>query len=1126
MMQLILGRSGSGKTKYLLDDTAALARAGAAVVLLVPEQFSFETERAILRLLGPRDMARVEVLSFTRLVDSFRRAYGGGGLEPVGEAERALLMSRAVDAVSDSLEVYAKSADSPEFVRELIALSARCRQSGVRPERLRSVAGELESGLLKDKSHELSLILEAYDTLVSTQYTEPLDALDRLASALDEHPYFAGKTVAVDAFKSFTAQEYAVLSRILRQAEEVKITLCTDSVGEAGACSRFAVTSATARRLVRLAGSCGVPVHPAQYLREGVRFLEPELSALEENLFEPSGFVFDGPAEHVTLYQAYNRAGECDYTAREIKRLLREEGYRCREIAVVMRDEEAYMRPLMGALGRYGVPLFEDRRSSVASQPLMVFVRCALKIAAGGFDTDSLMRYAKSGVCGVERDDISVLENYAVMWNIRYAQWKRPFERHPRGLETEFTNADTALLGRIEQTRLALVEPLLAFTARAREGSTGRAIATATYELLQRVGAAENLLRLARAFESRGEVELALEQERVWDILMDLLGAFGTIYENEQLGVQKFLSLFEIVVSLQTLGNIPQGLDNITIAAADRARLGSPRAVFLLGVNEGVFPAAASEGGLFTDPEYRILQGRGIELGGVCEDRALEERFTTYCAASAARERLYICYAQADAKGEGLSPSVLVDECRRILPACVKMAQGAEAAIDRIESGKSALALYAETAGGNSSVRRALELFLEPDPAYAGTVEAIRRSAAHEDAVLKDPVAAEKLFGKNMLISASRVETYYQCPFQYYCRYGLKAMPRTAAQLDAMRSGTAIHYVLEHIIRELGAGGLSALRPDERLSLVEKYLYRYREEFMGGEASLTARDRYAFATLVRTVYSLINRIAQELSECSFEPADFELEIGGEGEIPPYTVTLSDGSTLRIQGKVDRVDICRRGNETLLRVIDYKSGAKEFRLCDVMQGLNIQMVLYLMCIARGGAEHYGGRILPAGVLYLSSRGPDKNLGRHATDREVLEKEDRAYRMSGMVLDDAQVILAMEHDGTGKFIPAGVDDTHKTFGSVISSEQFRALSARIDGLLRQMGEGLHQGQIRAYPAYSKTHDKICEYCDYRDICRDDGSRKRVLEELDHSKCLAELKEGGDGHAAVDTGTEKRN
>lgn len=1118
MLQLVLGRSGSGKTKYLLDMAADQVHGGgAAVILIVPEQFSFETERAVLRLLGPQQSTCVEVLSFTRLLDSFRRTYGGRGLEPVNEAERALLMSQAVHTVQDQLQVYDKSADSPDFIRELLAFSARCKQSGIHPEQLGQVSGELEGGLLQDKSRELSMILQSYDVLVNESRSEPLDALDRLADALEQRDFFAGKSVLIDAFKSFTAQEYRILRAILKQAASVAVSLCTDRAGEQPACSRFSITSDTLRRLMRLAASCGVPVQAPQILHGSPRFLAPELAALEENLFEPNGAVYDGPADGVTVYRAMDRAGECDYTAREIKRLLREEHYRCREIAVIMRNESDYMRPLMGALERYGVPVFEDRRSSIASQPLMVLVRCALKMACSGPDTDTLMRYAKSGICGIPGDQIADLENYALMWNIRSAEWRQPFTKHPRGLETAFTPEDEQALQSVEQARRALIDPLIVFFARVRQEATGQELAAALYALLESIRASENLLELARKFEARGETELALEQERVWELLMEILGAFGGVYGAQMLTVRKFFALFEVAVSLQTLGNIPQGLDNITIGTADRARLNAPRAVFLLGVNEGVFPAPAAEGGLFTDREYRTLEQHGIELGGICEERALEERFITYCAASAPSERLYLTYAQADEKGEGLSPSILADECLHILPHCVKKEQGLERDLERIESGKSALSLYAARMFGETGVKRELESYLNSRPEYSGVAAAIRSNARQTPAQIHDPAVAGKLFGRNMTLSASQIETYYQCPFQYYCKYGLKARPRTRAQLDALRSGTAIHYVLEHIIRERGAGGLASCTPEERLRLVEKYLYHYREAYMGGEEAMTARDRYAFSALVRTVFTLIERIAAEFGVCDFEPVDFELDIGDGGTIAPYKLTLEGGGELRVMGKVDRVDLCRKDGETMIRVVDYKSGAKEFRLCDVMQGLNIQMVLYLMCLVKNGGSHYGDALVPAGVLYLSSKGPDKNLGRHATEREIVKKQDSAYRMSGMVLDDARVILAMEKDGAEKYIPAYVDPNGQPGGNVISPQQFQNLNRQIDGLLRQMAEQLHAGAIPAYPVYGKAHDKTCEYCDYQDICRDSGQQKRVLREFKHDRCLAELQqEGGTDNA----------
>lgn len=1119
MLQLVFGRAGSGKTQYARELLCSLAKQGGqGLILLVPEQFSFESERAILHMLGPKEAALVEVLSFTRLADSFRRAYGGVCGECIDDAGRALTMSLALESVWEQLELYSRNRDTAHLVSELLSVSTQCKQACIAPDALLEASVQMEDGLLKKKTREIALILASYEALVAGRFTDMLDEPQRLYEGLKIHPYFQGKTIVVDAFKSFTAQERRVLSLAIEQAKEVIVTLCAQGLPTpADAGTRFALTARTAGRLVRDARRAGVQVRPPVYLTQQHRFASQALAVLEEGLFEPGAAVYAQAAPEVTVYSAQSRYGECDFTAREIKRLLREEAYRCREIAVIMRDEQAYTGPLAAAFTRYGVPVFEDKRSPVMTQPLMLLVRAALEIAANGFRTQTLMRYLKTGLTGITREEIAQLENYAILWQIDYSGWIKPFERHPRGMETEFTENDIHLLERINSVRKKAVAPLLRL--RKAVGDTdGQGIAAAVYDLLAKTGVQKSLLAFALALEEEGEVQLALEQERVWDMLMELLNASAVILGDRKTAVKNYAALLDTMLSMQEIGSIPQGLDEITVGSAERVRVNSPRAVFLLGVNEGVFPAAVQEGGLFTDKERRVLQEAGLELGDPCEDKAVEERFVAYNSASAARERLYLTYALADEIGNLLRPSVLAAQCMRLVPQCRRLSQGGEPFLSMVESGKSALSLYAQHIGDSSEYESALAAYLACSPAYQGTVRAIRRAALEEPFSIEDGAAAVTLFGRDMYISASRAEAYYACPFQYFCRYGLNAKPRAIAQLDALQSGTVIHYILEQMLREHGAGGLAALTPPQRLACIERHLLYYRDAYLGGEQVMTQRDKYTFGRLARTVFSLIERLAQEFAHCKFEPVDFELNIDRDGEIDPYCVTLDDGSQVRVRGKVDRVDLLRTPQGSMVRIVDYKSGIKKFRLCDVLSGLNIQMILYLMCIEKNGAQRYGQGITPAGVLYLSAREPSPSLPRDASQEAVEKARTAAYRMSGMVLGDPDVILAMEDTGGGVFIPASVTPDGAPAGNIISAREYTRLTQKVDELLRQMAQGLHRGNIAALPAENAEYQQTCLYCDYGDICRrTKDAPVRKTPDLKHDKSRELLE--GDADAKVD-------
>ena len=1091
MLHLILGRSGSGKTQYIRSLLRDLAKQGARdMILLVPEQFSFAQ--------------RVEILSFSRLVDAVFRVYGGVSGTHIDDGGRMLLMSLALEAAQEHLDIYFKHRESPALAAKLLDLVAECRQCAVTPAELQAAADKLPDSVLRRKSRELALILDLYDTLVARSFIDDQDDLTRLNDTLLDHPFFHGRIVAIDAFKSFTVQEQRILSRILAQAQEVYLTLCTDTLADTqSGMGLFSPVQRTARRVISLAKQQNVPVAAPVILAEQRRFRSKALGYLEQTVFHPEAGPFPDETEDLFLCTAQDKAAQCDFVARTAKRLIREEGLRCRDMAIIARDADAYREEMTAALRRYGVPAFEDSRQPIDSQPLIAFVRAGME-AAQSFGTEPVLRYLKTGLTDFALEEISELENYMIEWNISGSRLLSAFTQHPEGYGNVFQEQDRQKLACLNGLRERATQPLVHLRD-ACQGVDGAQIAHAAYAFLEETNAAKHLRAFAQSLSSAGEEALALEQGRIWDLLMALLSQCAIALEGHPMPLSRFAQLFDAVLSSQEIGTIPQGLDEIPLGSADRMRASSPRIVFLLGANEGEFPRTPASSGVFSDAERRRLIELGLEMTDPYDQQAVEERLLAYQSLSAARERLYVCHTRSNGEGGSQTGSVIVSELNRLFPHCIRFDADEEDALARVEGESPAFLLTASRWGKSDPLSAALKRYFASRPDYAGRLAGVGRAACHTPARFENPENSRRLFGDQLYLSASRVEVYHKCRFQYFCRYGLNARPRKIAKLDPLSSGTVVHDVLERLLREHSPRALHEMGPKKRAEEIEALLLSYLEEKMGGAQEKPKRFSYQFARLSVVLEEVVGRLCAEFLHSSFEPIDFELRIDKDGLVAPYSLPLPDGGTLQIKGSIDRVDRMERDGKAYLRVVDYKSGGKEFLLSDVLNGLNMQMLIYLMCLWQNGAQRYG-EVVPAGILYMPVKSTPATLGRNATQAEIDKARAKACRMSGMVLDHSLVIDGMEDDGKGIFIPVRREKDGGVKGTLINLTQLSRLQKKMDGILTEMGESLHRGEIGAVPSFGAGYDRVCDWCDYKSVCGyEPGAPVRPIEKLTHAQSL---------------------
>ncbi len=1140
MLELLIGPSGSGKTHRILENLASLTIEGCKNILwLVPEQYSFESERAILRTLGPVQGAGVRVTSFSRLADMVAREVGGLAEQRLDEGMRALLMSRAlhqVAAVAEDTATPVKglkmrlSTDSA-YVEQLLTLWEELRQCAVSTEELERVATELadDEGLLPQKAEALYRVFSAYEGLAKATGWDELDDLTRLAEVLPDSRIPDGATVFVDGFKGFTVQELKVLEAFLPRVERLTIALCTDtagkrwSQGDKGDHRRefplFSPVTDTIEELRRMAQR-----HNRQWeltqLRENHRTDSGALQAIERGLYAPSPEIYDGDAAEVTVTPCEDVYEECAYATRQIRRLLREDGYRCRDITVVVRNLPDYQGILDEMLAREGIPCYMDTRQDILCEPLVVYIRAALRLAVGGWRTEEILRLMKTDLWALSPIEIAEMENYVYTWGIDGNRWERDFTENPAGLGRQMNDRDRATLARLNARRAALMKPLTTLRLSLKGQVTGKQFALAIYTWLSsQKGLSDRIKEQIETLEELSQPLLAAHAERLWDEVMLILDRFAAALGEQAMPATQLEEMFTMLCRTIDMGSLPQSLDAVTVGSADRIRYNAPKAVFVLGANEGVFPAYPMGDGILSEEERRRLQEMGLTLAGDVLTQCVEERYYAYLALSAPSEKLTVTYHTS---GEA-APSPLVETVKRLLPHhTTGVAQAADGT--DLESAHEMFDRLARDYTAPSPLTHSLKRVLEEQAGYALRLEAVERSASGEPFRIQDAEKAKQLFGTEMCLSASQTELFYRCHFSYFCRYGLRLQPRRVAQVDASVFGTLVHYLMETLIPVYTSPGgvvdqLKAQEPspqDDRKLMtrlqedVQTATAAYIETEMGGTAEKSGRFLYQVGLAQRSACNMLWHTLMELRQSEFVPVDFELGIHPEEDedaegVVSLRLPTSVGS-VQIRGSVDRVDLYRRFDGTVfVRVVDYKTGTKTFEMDEITAGLGTQMLLYLFILCDNSRRYLEeGDLVPGGVLYHPLS--DLVIDRGQDQAERLKQ----MRMSGILLDDPSVVLAMEKEGGNLFVPAKLNKEGKPTGNVVTRHQFDLLRKTVETLLVGMAHTLANGDIAALPL-QKGNTTPCTYCDYRAVCnRDAEDPVRELTHKSMKQVLADMED----------------
>ena len=1102
-LRFLIGAAGTGKTEYCMKEiiTAQSAHRGRQI-FLVPEQYTSQAERDLTARTERKGILTAEVLSFGRLAHQFFAKNGLNRAVILGDVGKQMALQKILLEQRDDLPYFCHMMDKNGFVSRLGKTITEFFRYRVTPEQLETMSNqEGLSHSVQDKCRDMASIYRRYEEFLSETYLTGDTTLSLLEEKLASSAAFGDTEIWLDGFYGFTPQEYGVIAQLLRLCKRVSITLPMDEhsyfASSLPPAAPFFEPHLTKQKLVSLAEEMGIAMESPVFFKENHRAKTPALAFLEKNYFY--GYYKKSPDhEGIHICSCATRESEMTYAAGQILSLVREQGLRYRDIAIVTNAMSAYEKGLKGILSEAGIPCFVDSRRDIASHPLIGLVNSLLECVVYDFRYESVFSYLKTGLTPMAQEDMDILENYVLAYGIKGYKWKKDVWAY--GFQPG-QEAEQAYLNDLRAQVMTPFAPLLAL--KRKKNLPLRDWVTALVVQLDTLGIAEKLTALSEAAAAKGNAAKAEEHRQIWQILMDVLQKAVEILGDAPMSLDTFARILSAGLEESSMGLIPPTADSLLVGDIERSRLPDIKALLVLGVNDGILPAPAENTGIFTETEREALTAAGMELAPDGKRKLFEEQFLIYRGLTKPSHALYLTYANGDTEGKALFPSSLIARIAKMYPTLT-------------EERDDTLPLSSLTPGGcfhqlGTQMRKHVEespmeplwqdiySYFATTPQWQQRLSLLRQGfSAHDRRQKLSPKTAKNLYGKNILSSVSRLEWFAACPFAYFAEYGLKARPRQLYQLRTPDLGNLFHQVLEQFAATLKKDGISwqTLTQEETERRMDAAVDEAAPH-LGNEILLdSAANRYLIKRLKRISRRAGWTLVRHIQSGMFEPAGYEVGFGPHEALPPIVIGMSDGSKLILRGKIDRVDLLDAEGNKFVKIIDYKSGTKAFDFQDIYYGLQLQLLLYLDAYLKNhGTESYR----PGGVFYFRITDPTQTVTEEMSAEEIEHLLYSKMQMSGLVLENETVIKAMDEvfvDPVSGGMRLGASDiiplkyTKKgtpTASSLLATEEeYNALMAFTAKRAATIGESMKAGIITPAP-YRKQNSTPCDYCVFSSICR---------------------------------------
>jgi len=1138
-LRFYFGPSGSGKSHRIYEEIMqrAAQEPGRNFLIIVPDQFTMQTQKDLVMRSDRGGILNIDVLSFGRLSHRILEEVGTKEMPVLDDTGKSLVLQKIAADLKEQLPAMGSLLHKQGYIHEVKSAISEFMQYGISTQDMdKLIASAEKRGALAMKLRDLKTLYRGFQDYIRDHFITTEETLDVLRRSLVKSKILPDSVVVFDGFTGFTPIQNRLIQELMRVCEE---TIVAVTIGEEedpyqmdGEQKLFHLSKKTVADLVKLAAEAEVTRGEDVFVKGGPnRFTEaPALCYLEQNLFRYQYEPYTEKQCEIRMFEALSPREEVHQTALYIRKLIREEGLTYRDIAVVIGDLEGYASYVETEFGQLEIPCFLDRTRGIVLNPMIEYIKSVLQLYIRDFSYDTVFHFLRSGMADISREEIDELENYVIRTGARgYRTYSRLFTRKTEEMQqgsgqedTERAEETMERLNRIRQQFADTVE-ILHMAPRAKAGE----YVDHLYDFLEQNQVQQKLLNYQQQFEQEGDLAKAREYAQIYRLVMDLLDQIYELLGEEEISLQEFADILEAGFGEITVGTIPQNVDRIVVGDMERTRLKQVKVLFFLGVNDGNIPKNVSKGGIISDMDREFLIESGTEMAPSPRQQMYIQRLYLYLNMTKPSQRLYLSYAKVNSDGKGIRPSYLIDTVRKLFPQLAVEYPQNRSRLEQIEGRQEGARYLAEElreyADGTLREEERQDFYLmyrayEADPEGRDRLTAAAFRRYKESGLSR--IVARALYGRQLENSVSRLETYAACACRHFLQYGLSLQEREEFGFEVSDMGNVYHAVLENFAGKLAESGRTWWDFDENFATqaikeaVEGYAATYGETVLYS----SARNEYAITRMSRILTRTVLTLQQHLKQGSFQPDDYELSFRFAEDLDSIHVDLSEEEKMHLQGRIDRIDVSEDAEHVYVKVIDYKSGNKKFDLAALYYGLQLQLVVYMnAAMELESRKHPDKEIVPAALLYYHIDDPTIETPVELTQEQINEEILTKLRMNGVVNSDPAVVERLDRflQDKSKVIPVEKkkDGSFSARSGILSREELQVVSAYVDTKIRQIGREILDGKIAANP-YEKGNEEACTYCAYKKVCGFDGSipgyEKRQLEDLDKQTLMQRMQE----------------
>lgn len=1112
-LQFIMGGSGSGKSSHLFRQILKEAATHPHInyLVLVPDQFTLETQRTLVELSGGKGILNIDVLSFHRLAYRAFEEMPARRRTVLEDMGKMMLLRKVFLEQKKHLRYFRHGLHGMGFLDECKSFLCELAQYAVSEEDLEEMVGVFgEESLMGMKLSDLRLIYRAFQEKMGDTYMMAEELVPQLTTMVSSLENVRDSVICLDGFTGFTPTQYDLLSELLALCQEMIVTVTTDRTEKRGLV--FSISMDTIRRLTSLAGERGVPLTPPVITGKGKEKIpyrvaeNEELAFLEKNIFAYGVAPWEEKPENIEITLCKRETDEASYVARRIFWLVKEEGYQYEEIAVVTAGMETYERALSQEMDKLGIHYFMDNTKNIGANAMAEYVMAFGNMVEKGMDYESTFRFLRCGLSPLSMEETDLLENYVI------AQGRRGLNAYQQMWEYEVAKLDLVSINEYRMKFLGSIEE--AMLALKGGKKTVREFTEILYNLVLKNEIYERLQEKSEAFEEAGKPILAREYRSIYRLMMNLWDEMVELLGDEVVSFREYSELLSAGISEGLLGFIPPASHQVVVGDVRRSRLKNIRVLFFVGVNDDYIPKEQGAAGILSESERRKLKEAGIELRPDAERESYTEQFYLYLALTKASEKVILTYAAMGTNGSSKRPAYLINRVQTLFPAL---------RIRREEDEQSLRKILGSDCGKTYLIRHLADYSYETDPAWwelASFYEKRHPGLLAEWCEIRSrskaglPLrreAARQLYGRVLEGSVTRIEQFVKCPFAHFIRYGLRLTERQQYEISGLDRGNIFHHAMEHFSHELEREDREwqDLTEEEAVNLAGQCIDYAVEHYQGQKYFQSGRSLFMTRRLKNELMHSVWALWHQMQAGEFHQLYTEKQFSGRGEhgLLALRIPLKDDAQICLNGVIDRVDVCSSPEGELIKIVDYKSSdSMDLSLAQVYHGWQMQLPTY-MAAAKELIQREKGEstVIPAAMLYYAMK--EKNLEwKEENEDSRRQRSLEQMKSKGYVNEKPAIVKYLDHGmvngdelnpaASSALFPLESDKTgnYTKKSQVLSTEQFELLMEHTREKMAECGERILGGEIEASPARFETHSG-CEYCPFSAVC---GKEKELPKE----------------------------